>query len=128
MTYLILNGIFASFNDHIYFDNSVFLLCCLWLKSFIMISKPIFKSCCTKSVVYLFFHRWLHAQHLLDILNLGFATDSEEDKYFSLYSCIHFIFGGFGLEKWFIIPCYCCRYITHAAVTNFYVFFIENFV
>ena len=36
-----------------------------------------------------FFHRWLHFQHLLDILNLRFGTDPEEGKYFSLYSCIH---------------------------------------
>ena len=34
-------------------------------------------------------HRWLHFQHLLYILNLGFDTDSGEDKYFLLYSCTH---------------------------------------
>ena len=66
MDHLTLYGIFASFNDHIYFDSSAFLLCCLWLKS----SKPFFKSCCSKSKIYLFFH-FFHFQHLLDILKFG---------------------------------------------------------
>ena len=45
-----------------------------------MISEQLNRSFC---------HRWLHFQHLLDILNLRFGTDPEDGNYFSLYSCIH---------------------------------------
>ena len=35
------------------------------------------------------FHNWLHFQHLLYKLNLGFGNVSKENKYFSLYCCTH---------------------------------------
>ena len=49
--HLIMYGILASFNDHIHYAKSVFLHCCLWLKSFLWFLK----SCCSKSEIYIFF-------------------------------------------------------------------------
>ena len=74
---------FASFNDHIYFNNFqvYFLLCCLWLKSFLW-----FPNCSLKVVAarlkYIYFS--LFTSFSTFDLYLGFGADSEEDKHFSL--------------------------------------------
>ena len=84
----ILYVIFTSFNDHIYFVNSVFLLCCLWLKTFLWFPNRSLKIVAA-SPKYIFSHRWFQFQHLFYILYLEFDTNSGEDKYYSLYICIY---------------------------------------
>ena len=42
-----------------------------------------------KNPIECLFGTSLHCEHLLNILDLGFGTNSKEEKYFSLYSCIH---------------------------------------
>ena len=87
--HLILYCIFASFNYHIYFDKSVFLLCCLWLKSFLWFPNRSLKVVAA-TPKYIFFHRWLHFQHVLDILNLGFALTLKRTS--SFHSTVTSIF------------------------------------
>ena len=70
MDHIILCGIFASFNGHIYFDNSVFLLRYLWLKSFLWFPNQSLKVVAV-SPKYIFFHCRFHYQHLFDIFWRG---------------------------------------------------------
>ena len=66
---LILYDIFASFNDHIYFYNSVFLLCCLWLKSSLWFPNHSLKVFAA-STKYTLLSLLTYFQHLLYILQL----------------------------------------------------------
>ena len=115
----------TSFNDHFYFYNSVFSACCLWLKYFLWSPKLSLKVVAA-SPKYTFFHRWLHFQHLLYILNLGSGIDSEEDKYFSLYSYHHIWWFWVGVMTYYAF--YYWWYIAHGNVTDFYFIFIESLV
>ena len=74
-----------------------------------------------------FIHCWLHFQHLLHILNMRFGTSSEEDKYFSFYSCIHIWWFWVGVTIYYallLLTMYCtcsCDWCLH----YFYFYFIE---
>ena len=84
----ILYGICYGIIMTIYISTTQHFCCvaCGW--NFFMISKPLFKSCCRKSEIHVCF-KLDSFSLMLYILNLEFATNFEEDRYFLLYSCIH---------------------------------------
>ena len=90
---------FASFKNHIYFKNSVFLLCRLLLKSFLWYPN----RCCRKSKISLF-------HYIFNICSIwGSALILKMTTIF--YSTVAPIFGDFGLEQESIILYYYWRYI-----------------
>ena len=88
--HLIMYDIFASFNDHIYFYNSIFLFCYLWLKSFLWFPNRSLEVVAA-STKYKFSSSLISFSTSALYIKFGVCHWFWKDHYFSLYSCIYLV-------------------------------------